>query len=54
MAWYMVWPEGLGRIYGMAWYGLADMALFTVWPGGHGMVFGMVCDGMAWYMLLAG
>ena len=38
----------------MVWPGMADMELFTVWPGGHSMVFGMACDGMAWYMLLAG
>ena len=54
MAWYMVWPEGHCRIYGMAWmachgiwYGMAGMALFMVWPGGHCMVFGMACEGMA-------
>ena len=58
MAWFMVWPGGHSRIYGMAWqawhgicYGLAGMALFMLWPGGHGMVFGMVWEGMAWYMV---
>ena len=61
MAWYVVWPGGHGRTYGMAWrtwhgiwYGLADMALYMVCPLGHGMVYGMAWEGIAWYMVLPG
>ena len=47
----MVWPNGHGMVYAMAWwashsicYGLADIAWYMVWPGEvcHGMWKGMV------------
>ena len=38
MGWYMVWPDGLTRI----WYGLVGIAWHMVWSIGHGMVYGVV------------
>ena len=47
----MVWPNGHGMVYAMAWwashsicYGLADITWYMVWPGEvcHGMWKGMV------------
>ena len=46
--WYMVWPGGIGMLYGMIWrtyhgiwYGLAGMAWYMACSDGHSMVYGM-------------
>ena len=50
----MVWPDGNGRLYGMAlqaWHSIAwrGMGWCMVWPGGMTCIwYGLV--GMAWYM----
>ena len=44
----MIWPDGHGMVYGLAWrartcvwYSLVGAAGYMVWPGGHGMVYAM-------------
>ena len=63
MAWYMVWPDGHGMVYGMVykhgmghgvvlWYSLVDMAWYMVTVCGHVIWYGL--SGMAWYMIWLG
>ena len=58
MAWYMVWPDGHGMLYGMTWmachglwYDLAGMQ--SIWYDLAGMVYGMAwCAWLGiWYGL---
>ena len=48
MAWYMVWPDGHGIVYVMAWwawhgmwYSLAGITWYILWLGDYVMVYGM-------------
>ena len=53
----MVWPDGHGIVYSMAWrpwhdicYGLAGSTWYMVWHSRHRMTYGMAWRGMLWYV----
>ena len=52
MAWYVVWPDGHGMVYGMVWWAWheKDMA----WQAWHSIRYGLMMHGIAWCMVWPG